>query len=92
MNVYIANAINGKITVTLSGTPTTTPAITDFAITNAAGTSVTPSAISSTTGSAITLTVPIVLPAAADQLGFYNVIYKAGAAVITKEFTVTKIQ
>ncbi len=85
------SAVNGTVTVNLSAAPATTPAITDFAVTQsingAVATSVTPTAIS-TSGTTVTLTVPQVTATTYSQSVVISVSYQGGTAVAATAFTV----
>ncbi|MFL0198682.1 G1 family glutamic endopeptidase [Clostridium sp. WILCCON 0269] len=89
--VSSVSATNGTIAVRLSGAPTTTPALSDFAVTQsisgATATTVTPTAIS-TNGDVVTLTVPVVATTSAAQSVVDSVSYQRGIAVSASSFTV----
>ncbi len=92
--VSSVSAINGTVTVTLSGTPTTTPVLSDFTLTQAIGlgnaTTVTPTAIS-TTGNVVTLTVPTVAGTSSSQSIVDSAAYQSGTAVSATAYNVAAV-
>jgi hypothetical protein len=90
-SISAISATNGTITVTLSSTPATTPAISDFAVTQAinggTATAVTPTAIS-TSGNVVTLTVPTVPATGVSQSVVDSVSYQGGTPVSAAAFTI----
>ncbi len=91
LTIQSVSAVNGAVTVNLSAAPATTPAITNFAVTQsingAAATSASPTAIS-TSGTTVTLTVPQVAANTSSQSVVISVSYQGGMAVAASVFTV----
>jgi uncharacterized protein YjdB len=89
--IQSVSAVNGTVTVTLSATPATTPAIGNFTVTQsingATATSVTPTNIG-TSGATVTLTVPQVATTTSSQSVVISVSYQGGTAVAASAFTV----
>ncbi|MFL0198147.1 cell wall-binding repeat-containing protein [Clostridium sp. WILCCON 0269] len=87
--VQSVSAVNGTVTVTLSGPPTTAPAISDFAVTQSIGggaaTTVAPTNIS-TNGNVVTLTVPVITTSSAQSV--IDSVSFLGATVSASPFTV----
>lgn len=84
LKVASVSAINGKLTVTLTNTPETTPTVADFAVKasiNGAAEETIASTGISVSGKIVTLTVPMINQKEAAQNVVYKVAYKTTAAV-----------
>ena len=90
--VQSVSAVNGAITVTLNSAVTTAPAVTDFAVTQIIGTTVTtivPTAITmDSTNTIATLTVPTVASTSIDQSVVDSVSYKNATPISASAFDV----
>ncbi|CAA7599601.1 Putative cell wall binding repeat 2 [Acididesulfobacillus acetoxydans] len=90
-HVIAVNAVNGRISVTMSRAPASTPDVTDFKLeeTVNGGTAavVVPQTVA-VDGTTVTLTVPQVQPAAQVQTVVYTVAYKDSQPLSSPSFTV----